>query len=499
MVESFLKCSKDKPPKIPMESRFLPSTNRLITTIAVLLCVAMGSLEGTVVATAMPKVTAELHGIHQYAWVTSIYLLASTVFIPIYGKLSDLYRRKTIMITGIFVFLIGSTLSGFASTMTQLIIFRALQGVGAGALQSIALAIIADLYTAEERARIQGVFGATWAISGFLGSFLGGIIVNKFSWHWIFFMNIPFGLLSIGLLAVFSHEVGVRKEAKLDLLGALLLSTAIITLLLGAEGKWPLWMFPSCLFFVFLFAMNEKRSKAPMFPLGLLAGRLMLVTIFASALVGALMVSMVTYLSLLLQGGLAYSATRAGFFLAPVLVCWPLSSAFTGWLLPKTGYRPLILFGFGLTMASTVVFAFFVSQGVHLSVKALKVALGCFGIGLGMSHTPLTLAIQEKVKWQQRGLATALISFSRAIGSVIGVGALGALLNITLRDRISSDMLESLVNPLVRSRLGSQALLQISGSLFYGLRAVFFSMAALSILMFIIGLFFPLLHMGKRS
>ena len=207
-------------------------TNRPLTVAALLLALFMAAMEMTVVSTAMPTVVADLGGALHYAWVFTAYMLASTVTVPFYGKLADIYGRKPVMLVSLALFLFGSMASGQARTMEQLIVFRAIQGVGAGGMQPVAITIVGDIFKLEERARMQGVFGAVWGIAGLVGPLAGGLIVALLSWRWVFYVNVPFGLLSAVLLVVALHESIEKKKPSLDVLGALTLGGSVIALLL---------------------------------------------------------------------------------------------------------------------------------------------------------------------------------------------------------------------------------------------------------------------------
>src|SRR3954449_6509485 len=204
-------------------------TNRPLTVVSLLLSLSMAAMEMTVVSTAMPTVVGDLGGIHYYSWVFTAYLLTSTVTVPIYGKLADLYGRKPVLLAGIAIFLVGSMASGLAQGIGALIAFRALQGLGAGAMQPTTLTIVGDIYNLEERARMQGVFGAVWGVAGLIGPLLGGIIVATLSWRWVFYVNVPFGILSAVLLAFFFVESVEKKAHRLDIAGATLLSLSVVS------------------------------------------------------------------------------------------------------------------------------------------------------------------------------------------------------------------------------------------------------------------------------
>ena len=301
-------------------------THRPLTVVGVLLAMFMAAMEATVVGTAMPTVVEKLGGIEFYGWTGAIYMLTATVTMPLYGKLSDLYGRKPIMMLGMVAFLAGSMASGLSQTMIQLIAFRAVQGVGAGGLQPVAMTIVGDIFKPAERARIQGVFGAVWGVAAMSGPLLGGLIVHALSWRWVFFINVPFGLLSAVMLTLFFHEPLAKKDHSLDVAGTVLLASAIVALLLGASRWAPMVTLPLAMVLLAGFVVAERRAREPVLSLALLRRRIMAVSSVAGAVVGAVMSSTVIYLPLYVQAILGGSPTQAGGTVAPMLVGWPIAS-----------------------------------------------------------------------------------------------------------------------------------------------------------------------------
>ena len=278
---------------------------------ALLLALFMAAMEMTVVSTAMPTVVAELGGALHYAWVFTAYMLASTVTVPIYGKLADLHGRKPVMMVAMALFLVGSMASGQARSMHQLIAFRALQGIGAGGMQPMALTIVGDIFKIEERAKMQGVFGAVWAIAGLIGPLLGGIIVATLSWRWVFYVNVPFGIVSAAMLTFSLVETVEKRKHGLDVAGALVLSAAVVALLLGTDGEWPWVLLPVSVVLVAVFIAVEARAKEPILPLQLFKQRILATSSVLSALSGGAMVGLVTFVPLYAQGVLGSTPTEA--------------------------------------------------------------------------------------------------------------------------------------------------------------------------------------------
>src|SRR5215472_8733108 len=320
----------------------MPKTNRPLTVAAILCAMFMAAMEMTVVSTAMPTVIGDLGGIQHYAWVFTAYMIAATVTVPMYGKLADLYGRKPILLFGIALFVLGSVASGQARSIGQLIAFRAVQGLGAGAMQPTALTIAGDIFDLEERARIQGVFGAVWGVAGLIGPVLGGLIVKWLSWRWVFYINVPFGLGSALLLIFFFRERVERKHHTLDLAGAGLLTAAVLALLF-ATRRGPLALPFAALAALTLagFLAVERRAKEPLLPLPLFRKRVMAVTTLVGSLLGAGMIATVTFVPLYIQAVCGGTATEAGSAITPMVIGWPLASAVGGRVLPRVGFRPL--------------------------------------------------------------------------------------------------------------------------------------------------------------
>lgn len=472
-------------------------THRPLTVVAVLLSMFMAAMEATVVATAMPTVVADLGGLELYGWVGAVYMLTSTVTMPLYGKLADLYGRKPVLFLGLTVFLVGSMTSGLSSTMTQLIVFRGVQGVGAGGLQPIALTIIGDLFRPAERARIQGVFGAVWGIAGMAGPLVGGLIVHALSWRWVFFINVPFGVLSAVVLTFVFHETVEKKDHRLDVLGTLLLGSAVVALLLGASRWLPIVMLPLAAVLLAAFVLVELRAREPVLPMELLSRRVILVSSIAGAVVGAVMSSSVIYLPLFVQAVMQGSPTEAGGAVAPMLVGWPIASAVGGRLLSRTGYRPLIRVGFVIVSVSTVLVV--LTLRAHSSVLVIGAVMALMGIGMGLANTALLIAVQESVSWQERGVATASAMFFRSIGGAISVGALGALLAASFGPDVPTALLNKVVGPEHGRDLPMATLALLSRELDAGLVRVFQVIAGLSVIAVVASFFFPAGRLGQAE
>jgi EmrB/QacA subfamily drug resistance transporter len=475
----------------------MPKTRRPLAVAAILLSMFMAALEATVVATAMPTVVGDLGGIELYGWVGSVYMVASTITMPIYGKLSDLYGRKPIMFLGIGVFLAGSMASGLAGTMTQLIAFRALQGIGAGGVQPIALTIVGDLFTVQERGKIQGLFGAVWGVAGMAGPLVGGLIVHALSWRWVFYINLPFGLLSAGLLAAFFHEDIAKKNPSIDFLGAGLLSSAILSLLLAVSGVQPLMMVPLTVVSLAGFVWAERRAKEPILPLDLLARPVIAHANLAGGLMGSLMMATVMYVPLFVQAVLGGTPTEAGSAVAPMLVGWPIASAISGRLLTRVGMRPLVRTGAAIACASAWVMV--AALRPFAPLFAVRIAMFALGVGMGTANTVLIIAVQQAVSWKHRGVATASTMFFRTIGGALAVGILGAILAHALGPGVPTELVNQLLGPTHGRGIDEALLAPLSSAMAAGLGTIFQVIAGIGTAALVAGLVFPRVEIAAAS
>jgi EmrB/QacA subfamily drug resistance transporter len=403
-----------------------------------MLGMSLASLDTTIVGTALPSIVGKLGGITLYSWVFSIYLLASTTTVPIYGKLADLFGRKPVFLFGTALFLIGSMASGASQSMEQLIVFRAIQGLGAGAVLPIVLTIIGDIFVLEERARVQGLFSGVWALSSIVGPALGGLIVDHFSWRWVFYINLPFGLLSAFLLIIAFQEKVERKKLSLDYIGTLTLTGGIVALLfalLQGGTSWAWYSFQSISLFTLaaalfvLFFYQERRAPEPILPLTLFKNRIIAISSIGGVILGVMMFGITSYAPLFVQGVKGGTATSAGVTLGPLLIAWPISSTLSGKVIIRYGYRFTAVLGASLAAISMGMVMFFrIDTGWPYIIAAMAV----LGTGLGFMSTSFIIAVQNAVPWNLRGVATASTQFFRTIGGTIGVAVMGAILNAQL-------------------------------------------------------------------
>ena len=475
-----------------------PGRERTLVTAALVLGMSMAALEGTAVATAMPTAIADLGGVARYSWVFSAYLLTSTTTVPLFGKLADLYGRQRIYQLSVVLFLLGSGLSGAAGSMSQLILFRALQGLGAGGVQPISLTLIGDIYTLEERGRMQGLFSSVWGISSLVGPALGGLITDWISWRWVFYLNIPVGIASAVLLRLFLEERTVRREHSLDILGTVALTVSVGLLLLAlleGSASWGLGspvtigvLLVSGLGLV-LFALQERRATEPMLPLDLFRDRVIAVASGGNVIIGTLLLSATAYVPMFVQGVLGASATVAGMALATMSLGWPIASAIAGRRLLRIGYRPLVILG---GACATVGSALLLLVRPGTPIVALSLMMGVIGAGLGFMATPYLTAVQNAVPWHRRGVATSTTQFFRTIGGAVAVAVFGAMLNGALAPVLGpgSDVNQAL-DPVRRARMGAGELARLVEGLNTGLHEIFIGLVVIAAIGLAVSWLFP--------
>jgi EmrB/QacA subfamily drug resistance transporter len=391
----------------------------------------------------MPTVIAALGGLSHYSWVFSAYLVTSTVTVPVWGKLSDLYGRRLLYQVGIAVFLLGSMLSGMSASMTQLIIFRAIQGLGAGALIPLGMTIIGDIYTVEERARMQALFSGVWGFSSVLGPIVGGFITDQLSWRWVFYLNLPVGLAAALILGLALKEPKRTERPAIDYAGAGVLIAAITLLMLalveGGAGLRTmaaprnLALFAGALLLGALFVRIERRAQDPVVPFQLFKQRVVTVAVVAGFLAGVAMFGAISFVPLFAQGALGATATEAGSLLTPLMLSWVGLSVVGGRMLLKVGYRPMCIAGFALLTLGLALLSSFQRTTPRVW---LYVDLVMIGAGLGLTMLTLLIAVQQAVPRAQLGIATSLNQFSRSIGGAVGVAVMGVVLSAGLASHL---------------------------------------------------------------
>jgi EmrB/QacA subfamily drug resistance transporter len=433
----------------PISNSKRGKTNRPLVLAAVMLAMFMGAIEATIISTAMPAIVADLGGFTLYSWVFSAYLLMNAVTVLIYGKLSDLFGRKPILFIGITIFLIGSILCGFATSMESLIIFRLIQGFGAGAVTPIATTIVGDIYSAEERAKVQGYLASVWGISAVTGPAVGGLLVQYVSWNYVFWINIPLGILSLFGIGFYLHENVEKKKHEIDYIGAFLLTLTISSLMFllvegGGRWSWGSWQIVSLLVLfivtISLFVYHEGRAKEPVMPFNIWKERSIFVANVTSLTTGIMLIGISSFLPTFVQGVMEQTPIVAGFTLTAMSIGWPIASTLSGRMLISLGFRKTSLIGGVALIIGSIVFVTMTG-----SSGPLWAALGSLivGFGMGLTSTAFIVSIQATVSWQQRGIATAANMFMRNLGNTIGAALLGGILNNRLGNYLSENSKES--------------------------------------------------------
>ena len=428
------------------------SRNRIIlVTAGIMLSLFLASMESTVVATAMPTIVGQLGGLEHYSWVFSAYMLTSTTTVPLYGKLSDLYGRRNLYVGAMILFLIASIFAGRSNTMTQLILARGLQGIGAGGIMPLAFILIGEMFTLEQRAKMQGFFSGVWGVSSIIGPLLGGFLVDQLSWRWVFYINILPGLLAAALVALaWRDQPQSHERPAIDYAGAILLTVGVVTLLLGlvefgTSTSWILIAVALLLLAALLWV--ESRAADPILPLHLFREKLFSISVTHGMLTGWAMFGSISFVPLFVQSVLGTSATEAGITIAPMLLGWVTASIIGTRLLLTVGYRRLAILG----TSSLVIGSFLMSRAdANINQYVLMFYVTLMGIGMGFSIPPFLIAVQTTVERRYLGTATSTLHFSRSIGGTLGVSVMGAALSARLISNLSASGMDlSIVDKLL--------------------------------------------------
>ncbi|GAA1991634.1 MDR family MFS transporter [Terrabacter lapilli] len=409
--------------------------------IALMLSTSLIALDSTILATAVPSIVADLGGLSQFPWLFSVYLLAQAVSVPVYAKLADTLGRKPVILVGIALFLLGSILCGFAWSMGSLIVMRALQGLGAGAVLPMTTTIAADIYTVAERAKTQGYIASVWAVSSVVGPTLGGVFSQFASWRWIFFVNIPFCLLAAAMLWRNYDESVERRRHRIDYAGAALLTVALTLLILavlegGQAWAWSSWQsigsFAVGAVLLAIFGVVERRAAEPVLPLEVLTRRLIVATCLVSIGIGAVLVGLTSYVPTFLERSTRATPIVAGLAVAALTIGWPISASQSGRLYMRFGFRPTALIG--LVVASLGALSLWLTSSTP-NVWATAGSCLVVGLGLGLVATPTLIAAQASVPWNERAVVTGTNMFMRSVGSAVGVAIFGAIANAVIASR----------------------------------------------------------------
>ncbi|UOQ43223.1 MFS transporter [Halobacillus salinarum] len=483
-----------------------PTLKRGFILVSIMLAMFLAAIEATIVSTAMPSIVADLGGFSLYSWVFSAYLLTNAATVLIFGRLADVFGRKPIFLLGISLFLIGSVICGFAGSMVVLICARLIQGLGAGALMPIASTIVGDIYTKEERSKIQGYLSSVWGISAVTGPALGGFFVDVLSWPFVFWMNIPLGFLAILGIMIFFKEDVAKEKVELDMKGSLWAFIAVSTLMVilvegGVRIAWGTYLMLFLLFVLVislvLFIRQEFKAHAPMMPFYIWKYPAIKYANLTSLTTGMILIGVSSYLPAFVQGVMGKSAIIAGFTLTTMSIGWPISSTIAGRLILSIGYRSTsILGGVSLIIGGALFSLLSPERGPWFAaVGSLFI-----GIGMGLTSTSFIVSVQNAVEWKTRGIATATMMFMRTIGSAVGAALLGGILNnridhlldeSSLSKKVTVDSANQLLTENGRKELGAQASHVLREGLTTGLHLIYIGILVLAAVSFLFILLLP--------
>lgn len=459
----------------------------------------LAAMDTTIVSTAIPQIVGDLGGFRLFSWVFSIYLLAQTVTIPIYGKLSDLFGRKPVLIAGTLIFLAGSAASASSWNMVSLIVFRGAQGLGAGSIMATVATLAGDLYSIRERAAIQGWLSSVWGVAAIVGPLFGGALAQYVSWRWIFLINLPIGVVALALIGIFLHEDFERRHPRVDYAGAALVLASVGALIFGLlQGgqAWPWQSVQSIAVFaaaVVLIAATiwvERHAAEPVLPGWLWRRRVLAGSNLATVGMGLVMMAPSAYLPTFSQSVQGLGAIAAGFVLASMSIGWPLASSLSGRLYTRIGFRDTALGGSVLIIAASAAFIVLPNPAPVWAVVVEQVALGA---GFGLLSTPLLVGVQSVVGWDRRGVVTGTNMFSRYLGQSLGAAIFGVIFNAAVASRLADAPaalashlprdVNDVIGALQGKHLGTAAETYLRSTIDLATRHLFMGMTVIAILM----------------
>ncbi|MBD2869349.1 MDR family MFS transporter [Paenibacillus arenilitoris] len=457
-----------------------------VVVAGLLLAILMASMDNTIMATAMGTIIGELGGLDKFIWVTSAYMVAEMAGMPIFGKLSDMYGRKRFFVFGIIVFMLGSVLCGTAGSIVELSLYRAIQGIGAGALVPITFTIMMDAVAPENRGKLGGLFGAVFGMSSIFGPLLGAYITDHIHWAWIFYINLPLGLLSLGLIAFFYKESLAHAKQKIDWWGAISLVGAVVCFMFAMElgGRQYAWdsfpivgMFAGFALFAVLFVIAEKKAKEPIITFGLFKSRLFATSNALALFSGAAFITASVYIPIYVQGVLGGSATNAGLVLLPMMLGSVVTATAGGSLMMKLSYRTIMISTLVLLVAGIALLTTLTPDSSRLEVTLYMILVG---LGIGGSFSVLGNAAIHAMPIRQRGTASSTLNFLRSLGMTLGITIFGIIQSHALTRNLTeafagsgADLGQSvgfsdphaLMDPAARANIPEQALVAFTGGL----------------------------------
>jgi EmrB/QacA subfamily drug resistance transporter len=460
---------------------------RRLVTAACMLAIFMAAVEATIVATAMPTIVADLGGFRLFSWVFAAYLLATAVSTPLYGRLADLHGRKPVFVVGAVIFLAGSAACGFTRSMLLLVVFRIVQGLGAGSIQSIATTIVGDIYGAHDRPRVQGWLSAVWGVAAIAGPTLGAFIVQHLHWAYVFWINIPIGIAAIAILALCLDETVPKRPHRIDVLGSVLLMLgigAILTAVVQAHGLDAATLaalLAGGAAALALLVLNERRAAEPVVPYRMWTSRVIASGSAGSLILGALLMCVVAFLPTYIQGVMTRSPAVAGAILGTQSVLWSTGSIISARVMAATSYRTSGAIGALALIAGT---SLLVGLDPSSTLPRLAAAAVLIGLGMGFCNQTFLVAIQASVGWQERGIATASMLFSRTIGQSLGAGLGGAILNFGVAHLVahSDEALNQLLEPSRRGAIAGDLLPRLIEAITASLHTIYIIAGVLAVL-----------------
>ncbi|KFL17275.1 MFS transporter [Geobacillus stearothermophilus] len=433
-----------------MQSSTIRHRTMLITGL--MIAMLFGALDGTIVGTAMPRIVGELGGLSLMIWLTTAYMLTSTTIVPIAGKLADLLGRRVVYVTGLVIFMVGSALCGMANNMTELIIYRGLQGIGGGIMMPMAMIVIGDVFTGKERAKWQGVFGGLYGLASVIGPQVGGFIVDHLNWRWVFYINLPVGILATIFIAMGLSKYKAEGPVKFDLAGMFTMVVGVVSLLLaltfgGDKYEWTSWqiiaLFAAALVFLTLFVFVERKAEEPILPMHLFKHRTFTVLNGIGFLMSVGMFGAIMFVPFFMQGVVGVSATKSGTIMTPMMITMIIGSIVGGRTVYKIGVKSQLFIGMAIMAAG---FGLLSTMDVDTSEWTATLYMIILGLGMGLVMPLLTLALQESFPKSELGVVTSSSQFFRAIGGTFGMTILGAIMN-----HRSSQLLDDRLMPMLQS------------------------------------------------